>query len=304
MASRAAKRVTLRYLIFVTISAVSWALVPVVHSLADPSCDPTRIFACGQERQDHYEGVLHIPGAGEVNAEVARGGGCVGCEWTLVLGCPQNDLEDPDYANCMAARCPGGTKFMVYLLRPPAANFRYVETVCLTPRTPVLTLEDLHREAQRHLGQLRPPVTSIKAQPSARSVVNLPTYFIAEGPQRAEQPITATTPGGVPLTLTLLVAPDHYTWEFGDGAVCQTTGRGASYPGGTPSEECGERVAHAFRAAGQLTTTLTTTWAGSYTFDAGFGAVGPFAIPGTGVAGPPQSLAVLVREARAELVGG
>ncbi|HVF04388.1 MAG TPA: hypothetical protein VNA20_06085 [Frankiaceae bacterium] len=261
------------------------------------------ITGCGTADGSEFRGAIIVPGSDAANREVARDGGCEGCIWILVVDCDPNEVDGGSLVNCNAARCPDGTMYRIYLQRPTDANPRYVDNVCLTPTRRIVTVAELNADMEKYLTALRPPATEIVVQPRARSVVGIPTYFVARGPDTDSTTLEVTTAAG-PATLLIDVAASRYAWDFGDGTRCETDAAGTPYGGGEPAEQCGERVAHAYRTARDVAVTLRATWRGTYSFDVGFGPVGPLPIPGDGVPGPPATVTVDVRPARAQLVGG
>lgn len=286
--------------------AVSGAVTFAGRAAADP-CSPANINACGTGRVDEtpseFRGAIIVPGSDAANREVARGGGCEGCVWILVADCDPNEVDGGALVNCNAARCPDGTTYRIYLQRPSDANPRYVDSVCLTRTRRIVTVAELNADMEKYLTALRPPTSEIVVQPRARSVVGIPTYFVARGPSTDSTTLDVVTAAG-PATLLIDVAASQYAWDFGDGSRCETDAASAPYGGGEPAEQCGERVAHAYRAARDVAVTLRATWRGTYSFDVGFGPVGPLPIPGDGVPGPAATVTVDVRPARAQLVGG
>lgn len=258
---------------------------------------------CATSSTEEFRGAIIVPGSDAANREVARGGGCDGCEWTLVVDCDRNEVGNPSNVNCNAARCPDGTTYRLYLQRPTDANPVFVDTICLTPTRRIVTVADLAADMERYLTDLRPPTPRIVVQPRGRAVTGLATYFAAEGPTTDATRLDVVTAAG-PATLNITIEAGRFGWEFGDGARCETDAPGGPYDGGDPVERCDTRVAHVYRTAAPMPVTLRATWHGTYTFDVGYGPVGPLPVPGDGVAGPAATLEVTVREARAELVGG
>jgi hypothetical protein len=296
-----------RILWVITSSLVLCALSPIAQASA-ADCDPRNISDCGiatvDTRQSAFRGAIYVPGSDAANGAVARSHGCEGCDWTLVLGCEQNSVEDPAYLHCNAARCPNGSLFRLYLQPPEDARPEFLDVVCLTATRRIVTAAELSVDAQRYLRTLAPPAPGIAVQPDGRAVVRLATFFTATGPTTDAATLRAATAAG-PAKLAIDIAPTSYRWEFGDGAVCETTQPGGPYDGdGGTSERCDDRVAHLYEQAATATVRLTVTWGGTYTFDAGFGPVGPLGIGGPGVAAAPVTRQVTVREARAEHVGG
>jgi hypothetical protein len=293
-------RVVLAIAVFVTVGPAT--------ALANPSdgCKGEAV-TCGTgsvtSTAVDFRGAIVVPGSEAANAEVARTHGCDGCVWTLVLDCDRNSVQDPAYVNCNAARCPDGSLFRLYLQRTADARPEYVDTICLSATRRIVTAADLAVDAERYLTSLTPPPPTITVQPEGRAVTGLATYFAAGGTASTEQTLDVTTAAG-PARLGIAISAREYAWDFGDGTGCVTASAGGAYDGGGGTERCDDRVAHVYATAAPRTVSLTATWAGTYTFDVGYGAVGPLGIPGDGVATPRVTRRLDVREARAELVGG
>ena len=256
------------------------------------------------ETERDFQGTIIVPGSEAANRAVASNGGCEGCVWTLVVDCDRNAVDSPSYVNCNAARCPdAGTAYRIYLQRPADENPAYLDTICLSPTRRIVTPADLAVDVERYLTNLAPPAPTITTQPEERAVVGLATYFAANGPVTDSTTLDVVTAAG-PATLRIEIAPTAYAWTFGDGATCDTATAGGPYDGGGSVERCDDRVAHLYGTPGERTVTLLATWNGTYTFDVGYGQVGPLPIPGDGVAGSPAERTIGVREARAHLIGG
>jgi hypothetical protein len=285
------------------VALVAGLLAPAATADAPGPCGAAEIITgCGTRTNSDFRGAIYVPGSAAANGVVARTNGCAGCVWTLVLHCDRNTVQDPAYVNCNAARCPDGSWFRLYLQRPTDDHPVDVDLVCLTATRRVVTAAELAVDAARYLTSVRPPPTAIAVQPEGRAVTGKATFFAASAPRPGPTTLTAATPAG-PATLTLTIEPARYAWEFGDGATCETPEPGGTYDGTPPRERCDDRVAHVYRAAATYPVRLRTTWAGTYTFDVGFGPVGPVPIPGDGVEAPETVRDLLVREGRAVLVG-
>lgn len=291
-------------LLVATALAITISAAPVYAS-ADPC--KGNLQSCGaataDETEQEFRGAIIVPGSEAANRAVADSGGCPGCEWFLVVDCDPNEPATGSPVNCNAARCPDGTLYRVYLQRPGDASPRYLDTVCLTPTRRIVTVADLETDLERYLTALRPPAPEIAVQPDGRAVVGIPAYFVARGARTDRTTLDVTTAAG-PARLLIEVAVGRYVWEFGDGARCETNEPGRPYDGGEPAERCDGQVAHAYAAARDATVTLRAVWHGTYSFDVGYGPVGPLPIPGDGVAGPVVTRTVDVRPATARLVGG
>lgn len=271
---------------------------------APQECGPEAIITgCGTQTASDFRGTIIVPGSAAANGEVARSGGCEGCRWTLVVNCDRNDVGDPGWINCMETRCPDGSRFRLYLQRPTDTHPVLLDTICLTATRRIVTAAELAVDAERYLTGLVPPATAIHVQPEREALARTATFFAADGPATSATTLNVVTAAG-PATLRIDITAGEFRWEFGDGTTCTTTSPGGPYDGDATSERCGERVAHVYAAPGSLTARLRAVWHGTYTFDVGYGPVGPRAVPGTGVAGPEATRAVTVRQARAELVGG
>lgn len=253
--------------------------------------------------ESRFRGAIIVPGSEAANRAVARNGGCEGCDWTLVVDCDLNEHDSDSFVHCNPAECLDGTTFRIYLQRPTDANPAYVDSICLSATRRIVTAADLADDMDRYLKDLRPPEATITVQPAERAVTGLPAYFTAGGPAADTATLDVTTAAG-PARLRMDIAASRYVWTFGDGARCDTTSPGGTYDGGDPVERCDHRVAHVYDAARTATVTLTARWSGTYTFDVGYGPVGPLDIPGDGVPGPAATRTLTVRDARAQLIGG
>ena len=94
------------------------------------------------------------------------------------------------------------------------------------------------------------PAGDINFQPSSQSVVNIPTYFWTQTPQRFQ--------AVVPI-LDVVVYVNLYstlTWSFGDGDEMKTLLRGGPFP--NPS------VTHAYKSKGIKEVNLKVTWQGTW----------------------------------------
>jgi hypothetical protein len=95
------------------------------------------------------------------------------------------------------------------------------------------------------------PTGDINFQPENESVVNIPTYFWTQTPERFQ--------ALVPI-LDVIVYINLYstlTWSFGDGSEMTTLLRGGPFP--NPS------VTHAYKTKGDRQVNLKVTWQGTWT---------------------------------------
>ena len=94
------------------------------------------------------------------------------------------------------------------------------------------------------------PAGDINFQPTTQSVVNIPTYFWTQTPERFQ--------AVVPI-LDVIVYVNLYstlTWSFGDGTEQTTLLRGGPFP--NPS------VTHAYKTKGDKQVNLKVTWQGTW----------------------------------------
>ena len=94
------------------------------------------------------------------------------------------------------------------------------------------------------------PAGDINFQPTTQSVVNVPTYFWTQTPERFQ--------AVVPI-LDVIVYVNLFstlTWSFGDGSEMTTLLRGGPFP--NPS------VTHAYKSKGDKQVNLKVTWQGSW----------------------------------------
>ena len=94
------------------------------------------------------------------------------------------------------------------------------------------------------------PAGDINFQPTTQSVVNIPTYFWTQTPERFQ--------AVVPI-LDVIVYVNLYstlTWTFGDGTEMTTLLRGGPFP--NPS------VTHTYRTKGDRQVNLKVTWQGTW----------------------------------------
>lgn len=271
---------------------------------AEEPCSAANFMTgCVSPTARQFRGAIIVPGSEAANRAVARNGGCDDCDWTLVVDCDLNEYDSDSFVHCNPADCPDGTTFRIYLQRPTDANPAYVDSICLTATRRIVTAADLATDMDRYLKDLRPPEATITVQPAERAVTGLPAFFAAGGATTDAATLDVVTAAG-PARLEMDIAASRYVWTFGDGARCETTSPGGGYDGGDPVERCDDRIAHVYDSARAATVTLAARWSGTYTFDVGYGPVGPLPIPGDGVPGPAATRAITVRDARAQLIGG
>lgn len=167
-----------------------------------------------------------------------------------------------------------------------------------TAPQPVVDLTDIRNTAVTVRAQVSPPRPSLTVQPQAGSLVNQPAVF-AVGEPGAPPVDTALNPLSQ-RTVTVRLSSPTYSWEFGDG-VGRAVGssRGQTYVRGdsVPREGAGDPyVSHTYAAPGEVTVSVTATYAVTYTFS---GDPRVFTLPPLQVT---ESEDLRVRPARSELV--
>jgi hypothetical protein len=124
-------------------------------------------------------------------------------------------------------------------------------------------------------------------QPAAGGLVNLPTIFAAG------EPATMTTESFDVLGFAIVVtAQARWEWTFDDGVTQPFDAPGGQYPN--------DDVAYTYDVAGGRQVSVTTYWDASFTIDGD----GPYQVPGPEISKTAGPIAVPVREAKSELVGG
>jgi hypothetical protein len=270
----------------------------VPNAAAATACAPgTALESCGGATSNgsSYNGVVAVPGLSGTpggSAGGGGGGGCAGCEWTFVPACLPNGPANGADAMCASAALAcenrGGGILMRIYRRENGGPWEHLGTTCVGGASPVVTVEDVRAMAgAAYRAQMHPPAATIGSEPATYSLVNVPTYFAANG----AGPMTQTFgPDAIRMTIT---ATPTWAWAFGDGATLETSSPGGPYPTGD--------VTHTYRTRGARTVTLTTRWSAQFTVVTALGSFGPFDVGGPQIA-PSSSRAMQVYEGRAELV--
>ncbi|MCX6450372.1 MAG: PKD domain-containing protein [Actinobacteria bacterium] len=97
------------------------------------------------------------------------------------------------------------------------------------------------------------PMREIYYQPAGKVLAQVPVNFWTTTNNVFT---TAVVILGVGVSVNLTPT---YTWDFGDGATLSTTNHGAPYPNGA--------VLHTYRKSGDITASLTVSWAGTWMAD-------------------------------------
>jgi hypothetical protein len=165
-----------------------------------------------------------------------------------------------------------------------------VGTECLGGVTTIVPVGQVAAaDIERYLKNLRPPDLTIVVSPPTGAVVHLPTYFMAQPPSTL-RPVPF---GGGQVAETITIAPEQYSWSWGDGSVSGwTDDAGGPYPDGT--------LTHVYDGAGHLHGNLTTRWGGGYTVTVAGQTFGPYTAIGT--VSRTQPFTIVVLEAHGALV--
>ena len=138
------------------------------------------------------------------------------------------------------------------------------------------------------------PKVGIAAAPKGWALVQLESLFWVQSP--ATQDLGTVPLLGHQVAITIRVAT--VTWDFGDGATATSTGPGRPYVSGDKcGKQCTDWFGHTYTKTGTVTVKATVNWTATYTVDGG----APRAITDT-VPGPPDTVTMPVKEARAVLV--
>jgi hypothetical protein len=195
--------------------------------------------------------ILRIGGRDAVQA--VRGGGTgsqEGCTWSLVYA---PGLDDTPYGTSAGP------------MPHPEARFALLQCDGVTVRPiwvapgDVIDLDGAARaEAQRYVEEVLRPAVSIGANPAARGLVGLRSWFWVEG---FVGQVTAPPISAFGMTIEVRMASGSVTWDFGDGTV-EPGDLGRAYP-----EE--STVQHAHQRSGTYTVTATIELVPEYRVDGG-----------------------------------
>ena len=242
-----------------------------------------------------------VPGRGDP----ARTGPAVGrneferVEEALSPACAGNDRDRGDLCAAATLSCPveDQTRYWIWhrvtrvVVQPPSETvgpwLQEPGSFCLGPDDPGLpTIGRVIAQVRADFQRLPLPRFQVRADPAPDTLVNVPTAFSAGS---ADPAVFTPTILGTQVTIT--AKPTAWDWAFGDGATLTTT---------TPGTPQRPDVAHEYRRAGRMTSTVRVTWTGTFTLE---GSAEVYAIRSPAfVEGPPT--VVDVREARTELVSG
>ncbi len=227
------------------------------------------------------------PGSDVFNA-AQKHNTCKDCEWSIVPACLVNGPDDSSVM-CMGAvsTCtdPAAIRYRVYM-RQGDGPWVIQGTVCLGPDERPATVADVGQAIRTRVVNYLPDA-SPSFQPRAGGIVNLPTVFSAGEPQTIR-----TDPFDVLGFTVVVTAKARWEWTFDTGVVQEFSKPGGAYPDMS--------VAYTYADPGGRQVTVTTYWRASFTVNG----EGPFQVPGAELSKTAGPLAVPVREARSELIGG
>ena len=275
---------------------------PAAAATAPPACDPSATSCEGDVTvtttvgTTTYSGLLYVPGDAHVFDVQHRPDGCAGCSWQVVTIC----TEPPVAADAQPGDCTGGQSIC-------AANDTYLELRllidgviqdfshwCRPPGDPPPTGLDELVPPEADLRTLVTAAPTLHADPPGRQLAQLPSFLWADPPDPLRT--VASVPGYPGLTLTLLLTPASWRWDFGDGSPEQVSdGPGGPYPNG--------RVRHTYRQTGSVVVSAVAAWRAQATLTTPFGAL-PSRDEPRAVSSPPGRERLTVRQARAVLIGG
>jgi hypothetical protein len=292
-AARPAGRLT-RALALVAAATVLVVGLPHAALAEGPGPCKEALEGCTHSDGNAYQVVVSVPGLHHGSGSSSGGGGCVGCEWSIVPACWVNGPDNGADALCGAAihSCRGDGLLMWVFVRRPREAWDRVATTCIGPSDPVVTLADVRAHAaQLYRDRMRPGAATISPRPvNGPWVVNLTSYFEATGAGPRHETF------GPPEVRVAIDATPTYVWDWGDGSEpFETTSAGGPYPTGD--------VTHVYRHHGARTVTLTTRWSATFTVVTALGTFGPYPVPGAPIA-PMTTTRIRVQEGRADLVSG
>lgn len=218
-------------------------------------------------------------------------------EEAVAPACAGNTRESTDICAAATLSCPteDQTRYWIWHRRTRVVVAPPSETVgpwiqepgsfCLGPDDPgVPTIGRVIAQVRTDFQSLPLPTFAVRTDPAPQTLVNVPTAFSAGSAEPA-----TFTPTILGTQVTITARPTRWEWTFGDGATLTTT---------TPGTPQRPDIAHEYRRAGRLTSSVRVMWTGTFTLE-GSSEVYEIQSPAF-VQGAPT--VVDVREARTELV--
>lgn len=194
--------------------------------------------------------IMRIGGADAVREVRGGGGQRDGCSWSLLYA---PGLDDTPYGTSAGPMPHPEARFALLL-----CDGQIVRAIWVAPED-VIDLDGAARaEAQRYVEDVLRPAVSIGANPAAKGLVGLRSWFWIEGfsGQVTAPPITAFG-----MTIEVRMATGSVTWDFDDGTVEQGD-LGRAYPDEST-------VQHAHQHAGTYTVEATLELVPEYRVDGG-----------------------------------
>jgi hypothetical protein len=196
--------------------------------------------------------ILRLGGQDRVKSVEGGGGGQAreGCAWSLLY---VPELNDVPYGSSAGPMPHPDARFGLLL-----CDGQIVRPVWVAPEDVVDLDAAARAEAQRYVEEVLRPAVSIGANPAAKGLVGLRSWFWVEGfgGQVTAPPITAFG-----MTIDVRMATGSVTWDFGDGTVVDGD-LGRAYP-----EE--STVQHAHQRSGTYTVTASLELVPEYRVDGG-----------------------------------
>ena len=241
-----------------------------------------------------YTGLLYVPGDVHVLDVQRRGDGCAACAWEVITICT-TIADTTDAATCDGGQsvCPVTDTYLELRLWVDGV-IQDLSHWCRAPADPAPVGLDELVPSGSDLQRLVTSAPALHADPPGRVLAQLPAYVWAD--RSPAQSTVAVVPGYPGVTLTLVLTPATWAWDFGDGsAVGTTTDPGGPYPDGS--------VRHTYRRVGTFEVRVTTAWRARATLTTPLGAL-PSRDEPRAVSSPTGRERLTVREARAVLIGG
>jgi hypothetical protein len=269
------------------------SLSPARADACDPSDDLNCVLPTSQGDQDHGAVVtdgVQFPDAdsdSDVGKAINNAKGCKDCQWAVSPACAGAVPGDAGLCVGATVGCtdPAAIRYQVYMRR---GNGPWIlqGTTCLGPGQRPATVPDVGAAVRERVVNYLPDANP-SFQPRAGGIVNLPTLFAAGEPR------TLTTEAFDVLGFSIVVTAEaRWEWTFDTGVTKAFTEPGGGYPD--------QSVTHTYPDAGARKVSVTTYWRARYTVNGD----GPFAVPGPELSKTVGPIAVPVREAKAELIGG
>jgi hypothetical protein len=193
----------------------------------------------------------------------------------------------------LAAAAPAGTVITaIVTYNQTASGLVFVNGAC-QPRTaapPGLSEADVRAQVVRLV-----PRAGVRAAPSGSALVQLESLFWVD--TAATRDLGTVELAGHQVAITVRVS--SVRWDFGDGTSDSNNGPGRPF---TQDSHCGQKqcpgwFGHTYEKTGTVTVTARVNWSATYAVDGG-----PAQLIGGTVDAAPETMTVVVKQARAVLV--